>query len=226
MLLPYKGDARWCPVCESKLSHFAPGGTVTRDEARCVYCGALERHRFVWLFMRNRTDLFDGRSKRMLHIAPERAFQPRLQKALGDGYLTADYMAPNVMVKMDITAIEFADSSFDVIYCSHVLEHVSDDRKAMRELRRVLRPDGWALIMVPIFADKSFEDPIIVDPEERRRVYGQSDHVRIYGPDFVDRLRDCGWKVEAFAPEDLHTPAEIERMGLHNTGEIYLCRQD
>lgn len=220
----YRGTERWCPVCEHSLRVFAPGGTIMREDALCIYCDSLERHRFAWYFLSRHTDLFDGRSKRMLHVAPERAFRGPLQKALGAGYLTADYMASDVMVKMDIAQIQFPEDSFDVVYCSHVLEHVSDDRKAMREISRVLKPDGWALIMVPIFAEKSFEDPAVVDPGERFRLYGQEDHVRAYGPDVVDRLRASNLLVEVVSPSDICTKEEIVRMGLHNTGDIYLCK--
>jgi SAM-dependent methyltransferase len=160
----------------------------------------------------------------MLHIAAEGSFEPRLRAALGNGYLTADYLSPNAMVKMDITEIQYPDHTFDVIHCSHVLEHVSDDRKEMREFRRVLKPDGWALIMVPIFGESSFEDSSIVDPRDRRRVYGQEDHVRIYGPDFVDRLREAQFQVNVIAPTDLYSPQEIQSMGLAAAGNIYLCR--
>ena len=138
--------------------------------------------------------------------------------------MTADLFNPKAMVKMDITDIKYPAQSFDVIYCSHVLEHVPDDRKAMREFHRVLKDSGWAILLVPITAEKTFEDPTVKTPEDRLRVYGQVDHVRRYGPDFVDRLRECDFKVKTVTPRDLFTPEEIVRMGLSPADrEIYFC---
>jgi ubiquinone/menaquinone biosynthesis C-methylase UbiE len=108
--------------------------------------------------------------------------------------MTADLHSP-AMVKMDITNIQFPDETFDVVYCSHVLEHVPDDRKAMREFYRVLKSNGWAVLLVPIIVEKTFEDPSIDKPKDRLRLFGQSDHVRKYGRDYVDRLRESGFSV-------------------------------
>jgi ubiquinone/menaquinone biosynthesis C-methylase UbiE len=131
------------------------------------------------------------------------------------------------MERMDITDIHHPDNSFDVIYCSHVLEHVSDDRKAMGEFCRVLRPSGWAMLNVPINAAQTFEDPSITDPAERERVFGQYDHVRNYGPDYKQRLEEAGFSVLMSSPADLLSPSEMERQGLGGpgAGEIYFCRK-
>ena len=128
------------------------------------------------------------------------------------------------MVKMDITGIEYPDESFDVIYCSHVLEHVPDDRKAMREFHRVLKRDGWAILLVPINADATYEDASIVEPQDRLREFGQEDHVRIYGPDYVDRLTEAGFWVETMTPAELASPEDVVRMGLTSaSGDIFYC---
>lgn len=223
--VPYFGTERYCPVCGKSSRKFRPYGCPPRKEAKCVYCMAVERHRLLWLFLKHKTDLFDGKTKEMLHIAPESCFEPRFKRAIGDGYLTAD-LYNNAMVKMDITNIEYPDQSFDVIYCSHVLEHVLDDSKAMSEFYRVLKSDGWAILLVPIGAEKTYEDPLIVTPQDRLKAFGQEDHVRLYGPDYVDRLRAAGFKVEIAATKDLVKPTEANKMGLTNTeanGEIYYC---
>jgi len=192
----------------------------------CVRCGAGERHRLAWLFFERRTDLFSRPGIRMLHVAPEPYFQPRLRRKLGANYMTADLSANGVDVRMDVTNISFPDETFDVIYCSHVLEHVSDDRKAMREFRRVLTSDGWAVLLVPVIASKTFEDPMITDPDERLRVYGQSDHVRIYGPDYLDRLEESGFVVTRFQPHKFLSAAEIETMGITAAaGDVYYCKK-
>lgn len=218
------GQERWCPVCDHASRRFRPAGVVPRPEAECPRCGALERHRFVWLYFTKHTDLFDGRPKKVLHIAPERAFETRLKERLGSGYLTADLLDPRAMVKIDITNIAYPDQSFDVVYCSHVLEHVPDDRRALSELHRVLKNDGWAIINVPITAPSTYEDPSIVDPNERLKAFGQEDHVRRYGPEFVDRLRAAGFQVKVATVEELHPAAERLRLGLSPaSGEIFHC---
>lgn len=221
---PYYGWGRWCPVCERLSRKFRRAGTIKRDDAKCVHCGSLERHRFVWLFLKKKTDLFDGRMKKVLHVAPENCFEGKLTKRLGNGYLTADLYDPNVMVQMDITNIKFPDQSFDVIYCSHVLEHVQDDKKAMREFHRVLKNDGWVVLLVPITVEKTFENPEVDKPSDRKRLFGQEDHVRRYGLDFIDRLNESGFKVTINKVTDMFTEKDAVFMGLTTeTGDIYLC---
>jgi len=174
--------------------------------------------------MSSKTDLLDGKPKKMLHVAPEPCLEKKFKELLGDRYLTADLFNPLAMIKMDISDIKYGDRSFDVIYCSHVLEHVPDDKKAMREFLRVLKDNGWAILLVPIFARKTIEDPAIVTPEERKRVFGQEDHVRLYGPDYIDRLREAGFTVETTMVNDLVQSDEAVRIGLTSaSGEIYFC---
>lgn len=223
----YRGSGRYCPVCDEAAKRFVPYGFPTRDEACCIHCGSLERHRMTWSYFERETDLFDGRTKRMLHVAPERQFEKLLRDRIGPGYLTADLFNPRAMIEMDITEIQFDDDTFDVLYCSHVLEHVDDDRKAMREFRRVLKPSGWAVLLVPLSAETTFEDPSVKDPAERLRLFGQDDHVRRYGPDFEDRLREAGFHVERVEPETFLSPSEIDEMciGVDVDDKIYLCRK-
>jgi predicted SAM-dependent methyltransferase len=220
----YCGNARFCPVCGKSSSRFRKFGLVPREDAQCVHCGALERHRLFWLYVMKKTDLFDGRPKKVLHVAPEFCLESRLRKCLGDNYITADLFISRAMVKMDITDIKYKDQPFDVIYCSHVLEHVQDDRRALREFHRVLKGNGWAILLVPITAEKTFEDPSIVKPKQRLKAYGQEDHVRRYGPDYIDRLRDAGFKVEVTKVNDFIEKDDAIRMGLTpESGEIYYC---
>jgi SAM-dependent methyltransferase len=222
--VPYYGSGRFCPVCGMSSRRFRRFGSVPREDAQCPHCGALERHRFVWLYMSRKTDLLKDTPKKMLHIAPESCLEPRFKERLGRDYVTADLHDPNAMVTMDITDIQFGDQSFDVIYCSHVLEHVQDDKKAMSELRRVLKNDGWAILLVPITGQRTVEGPSIVEPMERLRAFGQEDHVRKYGPDYVDRLREVGFTVEVTEVSDFLGADEAVRMGLTQaSGEIYFC---
>ncbi len=170
------------------------------------------------------TDLFDGHPKKMLHVAPEWAFERLLKKQLGSGYLTADIYNPRAMVKIDITDIQYPDETFDVIYCSHVLEHVPDDRCAMREFYRVLKPSGWAILLVPITIEKTFESPLITDPSDRLKLFGHELHVRRYGHDYVERLQAAGFKVSVTTRPQFLNDEQMVRMGITEAaGEIYYC---
>ena len=219
----YRGKGRWCPICDTETRRFRPFGVdERREQAMCVHCGALERHRLVWLYFERHTDLFTLPPKRMLHIAPEPC-EGRIKRQVGSGYVSADLTDPTVDVRCDVTKIPYPDAAFDVVYCSHVLEHIPDDRQAMRELRRVLTPHGYAVFLVPITAATTFEDPTITDPRQRLLAFGQEDHVRRYGPDFVDRVREAGFTVRVVRAADIATPAEIATMGLDARGEIFLA---
>ena len=223
----YRGERRFCPVCGRSSRKFRRFGIDAREDARCAHCGSLERHRFVWLYFRDRTDLFDGAPKTMLHVAPEACFEPRLKKALGPGYISADLADPRAMVKLDVTAIPYPDGFFDVIYCSHVLEHVQDDRRAMRELHRALKPGGWAILNVPVRVEATVEDPSITDPAGRLAAFGQTDHVRRYGRDYQDRLREAGFWVMTIGVSDLFGEEDRVRMGLTSaTGDIFYCTKE
>ena len=208
-------------------THLAASGSMDmcREKMLNVFIAeTIERHRLLWLYVTQKTDLFDGRPKRMLHIAPERAFESTLRQRLGNNYLTADLFDPRAMVKMDISNIEYPDQSFDVIYCSHVLAFVQDDRKAMREFFRVLKTNGWAILLESIRFQKTLEAPANLGPQERLKLLHHAEMVRAYGPDFVDRLREAGFIVETTKVNDLVTNCEAVRMGLRPvTREIYYC---
>lgn len=200
---------------------------MPRLDAKCVHCGSVERHRLTWLYLSRKTNLFTGAKITMLHVAPESCYAERFKNALGKGYITADLESPNVNLKMDITDIQLKDGVFEAIYCSHVLEHVSDDRKALREFHRVLKPGGWAILLVPITTEKTFEDPSVTDPKERLRLFGQEDHVRRYGPDYLDRLKEAGFAVQVVKPSDFLKADEIRHMGITPAaGDIYFCTKN
>ncbi len=218
----YVGNKRFCPVCKKSSRRFVR--LRSRREAICAYCLSLERHRFVWYYLKEKSNLLIKPNLKMLHIAPEPALEKLFKLCIGAGYLTADLFNPNVMVKMDITDIQYPEESFDVIFCSHVLEHVHDDKKAIGELFRVLRKNGRAILMVPINSEITIEDPSITDSAERLRLFGQEDHVRSYGPDFKGRLEEAGFKVKIISPPDVLTNEEMIRIGVINcAGDIFYC---
>jgi SAM-dependent methyltransferase len=217
------GRSRFCPVCRSHVRSFLPAGVVPRVDAVCPVCGSYERHRLLWVFFENHTDLFSGRTRRLLHVAPEPILASRLGRLVGVDYLSADLHNPEAMVEMDITNIAYPDETFDVILCSHVLEHVPDDRRAMRELRRVLHGGGWAVLQVPTRGHTTVEDPSITDPAERQRLFGQHDHVRYYGADYKDRHVEAGFQVRCFSASEVVGSNNIVRMGIMADEIVYCC---
>lgn len=209
----YRGDRVECPCCESTFSRFLPHRG--RSHAKCPGCGALERHRLLWLYLERETDLFE-RPGEMLHIAPEYTFLRRFSKLDGLRYVTGDFDSALAQHQLDVMDLPFADASFDFLICNHVLEHVADDRLAMAEIARVLKPGGWAILMCPVDArrETTLEDPTAVTPEQRHRVFGQDDHVRLYGRDYPERLAAAGFEVRDDVYLDRFDEAEIARCGL------------
>ncbi len=191
----YAGNTVTCPVCEKGFRKFLPYGRINpRENALCPNCLSLERHRLIWLYLKEKTTFFNSRLH-VLHIAPEACFIRRFEKIHGEFYITADIESPLAKVKMDIHEIPFEPDTFDVVLCNHVLEHVRDDIRAMREIYRVLKPGGLAIMQVPFFnpvPDKTFEDASITDKREREKLFGQDDHVRKYGRDYTGRIAQSG----------------------------------
>lgn len=220
MGIAYVGRGRVCPICGARLRKFMPYGYVTpREDALCPRCLSLERHRLIWLWLERHSNLF-ATHPRLLHIAPEvslmRHFK-RHYKACKSNYITADLESPLADMHFDVQQIPLEDSSVEVIICNHLLEHVDNDRVAMRELNRVMCEGGWGIMLVP--EDRglatTFEDDTITDPAERTRLFGQYDHRRTYGRDYDDRLREAGFTVERIAARSLLSTKEYE---LHAVG--------
>lgn len=219
-------DAGWvtCPCCGGQFPSFLPYGLRARPSARCPRCGSKKRHRLLWLFLRDRTTFFTERL-RVLHFAPERCFRTAFASLPNLDYVTADLRPGKAMLAIDITAISLGAGSFDAILCSHVLEHVADDRRAMRELFRVLKPGGWAALMVPVEPGRreTFEDPRVVSTGEREQVFGHPDHVRIYGHDIKERLDGAGFAARAYRYGEEVGREAVKTYGLTRKDEIYLC---
>ncbi|KPK62689.1 MAG: hypothetical protein AMK73_05780 [Planctomycetes bacterium SM23_32] len=213
---------RKCPGCGSLERHRAIWLYMTNRT--CPGCGSLERHRAIWLYMTNRTNLGRG-PIRMLHFAPRPCLQKLLEAMPEVDYVTADLDSPRAALRMDLTDILFRDEVFDAVLCVHVLEHVQDDRRAMREVWRVLKPGGWAVLHSPVdrTREATLEDPGIVSPEDRERLYGQWDHVRAYGRDYARRLAEAGFEVTC---DDYLRGLGLEAARRHRLGselDIYFC---
>ena len=187
---------------------------------------SLERHRLLWLYLTRETDFF-SKPLKVLHVAPEQAFYKRFKNQKNLTYITTDLYSPLADVKADLCALPFEDDSFDVIFCNHVLEHIPDDAQAMRELYRVMKKGGWGIFQVPqdINRAHTFEDDTITDPAERTRIFGQYDHVRVYGLDYFDRLRQVGFEVEEIIYSTHFTAEEIERYRIVPQEILPLCKK-
>lgn len=224
-----RGRRYRCPVCGRGFRRILPYGYVrVRENALCPSCLSLERHRLLWLWLGRETDLF-GRLPRVLHIAPEvclRSHFRRLYKGARDRYVTADLESPLADLHFDVQRIPLPDASFDAVICNHLLEHVADDGLALRELRRILVPGGWGVVMCPVdyAREKTFEDDTIVDPDERTRIFGQYDHRRIYGRDYVERLSAAGFQAQEIDYKATLT-AEEQRLYALSDDRIYLVRK-
>jgi predicted SAM-dependent methyltransferase len=217
----------FCPICE-KSSYFLSFGFPTRIKSKCQHCGSLERHRLLWLFLKRETNFFLPLGKKLLHIAPESCFIKIFKKTFGYNYINADLNNSGAIIKMDITNIQYPENYFDIIICSHVLEHVKNDRKAMREFYRVLKGDGFAIFLVPIFdIEKTYEDYSINTEGGKIKAFGQKDHVRKYGKDYSERLLESGFKVKKQKADDILNNDEIINYSIKKcTGgadEIFYC---
>jgi SAM-dependent methyltransferase len=193
-----KGNTHTDPIDSKSFKSFLPYGYgKQRNNVLSPSSLSLERHRLLWLYLKNETDFFSV-EKKVLHFAPEQAFYKRFRKMSNLDYVTTDLNSPLADVKADICNLPFKDNEFDIILCNHVLEHIPDDTKAMEELYRILKPGGFGVFQIPqdLNRETTFEDDSITDKKERAKIFGQYDHVRIYGRDYFDKLRSVGFKVE------------------------------
>lgn len=232
----HRGSKYICPFCgyasndlmESGLDNeilykykIVGGG---RRKSTCYRCGAYDREKLVYLFLRDNLKLFDGVTHfKILHVAPEKKLSDIIRSCSSLEHICGDLFCegyPSYVHEMNILDLKFKDNTFDVIICNHVLEHIEDDRKAMSELYRVLKPGGTAILQAPISKclEKTFEDFTVVTPAERERIFGQKDHVRIYGTDYKDRLESVGFvvKIESISKEN-------QKYGLNPDEDLFVC---
>lgn len=216
-----KGNTFTDPIDGNSFRSFLPYGYgVQRQNALSPSTLSLERHRLLWLYLKNETRFFTDKIK-VLHFAPEQAFYKRFKRLQNLDYTTTDLNSPLADVKADICDLPFNNNTFDFILCNHVLEHIPDDTKAMQELFRVLKPEGMGIFQIPqdLSREITFEDDTITDKKERAKIFGQYDHVRVYGRDYFDKLRSTGFKVREINYTTVLSQDEITEYGLAK-GEI------
>lgn len=235
------GNRLECPFCGWHFRRFKPagfhyaviiekqviGGHWHRDNV-CPRCLSNARERLAYLFLRDRTSLFQ-QSARLLHVAPEPQLASMLKHAPNIKYVSADLVGPGVMSHFDIQHMPFSGQTFDVVLCNHVMEHVADDSIAMAEVYRVLKPDGWALLQVPIALalDRTIEDPTATTESQRIERFGQEDHVRLYArTDYIERLEATGFAVNTENYPSALGSAKVHRFGLVEEEEVFFCSKN
>ncbi len=234
-VIPSLGLRYRCPFCRLRFRRLEPRG---RDlpvyaelgilggglrEVECPWCRSNDRERLLYLFLRRRTKLF-REPMRVLHVAPEARLRRAIERRQ-TAYETTDLAMPGVDLHAPLDTLPRPDAAYDAVICSHVLEHVADDRAALRELRRVLAPGGFAVLQVPIAtrAESTDEDPAL-PPEERSRRFGDPTHVRLYAePDYVRRLEEAGFAVRADSARGLLGERTVRRYALEPDEKIFFC---
>ncbi|WP_233861073.1 class I SAM-dependent methyltransferase [Tenacibaculum piscium] len=229
-----QGDVFTDPIDGKSFRKFLPYGYQNqRENALSPSTLSLERHRLLWLYLQNETNFLTSnnlnsssdKKLKVLHIAPEQCFLDIFRKQKNLDYITADLESPIADVKADICDLPFKDNEFDVVFCNHVLEHISDDTKAMQELYRVLKVGGFGIFQIPqdLSREKTFEDDSITDEKERTKIFGQYDHVRVYGRDYFDKLRSVGFKVDEVDLTQKIAPEKLARFALMKDEILPVC---
>ena len=227
--LLYKGNKVECPVCERSFSKFLSYGSDTahRENVLCPYDLTLERHRLMWLYLKDRSNFFTADKLEVLHIAPEQCFHSRFKAQKNLQYLTGDLVSPIADIHFDLHHIPLEDNRFDVVFCNHVLEHVDDVNQCISELYRVMKPGGWGIMQVPQDFDRevTYEDSTITSPKDREIHFWQKDHVRLFGLDYPQWLERAGFTVSEFDPRKEYGAEKVTRYRLHEKEILYIVHK-
>ncbi len=226
----YRGNNVECPVCEKSFRKFLSYGSdvAHRDNVLCPYDLTLERHRLMWIFLKEKTDFFTKADLSVMHIAPEQCFHKKFKKQENLNYKTGDLVSPIVDMHFDLHEIPLEDNQFEVIFCNHVMEHVDDDLQCMKELYRIMKPGGWGIMQVPIDStrNETYEDPTITSPEEREKHFWQYDHVRLYGLHYPKRLEEAGFKVDVYDFSEEMPEEKFKRYRIPKEELLYVVRKE
>ncbi|MCR4651619.1 MAG: class I SAM-dependent methyltransferase [Lachnospiraceae bacterium] len=234
-------DDHYCLICGNTVSKFNEGGIEygelniftkyhiigggKRDNCLCPNCGAIDRLRWVYYVISNYTNIFNDNTS-VLHFAPENSLSQRIKRLKFCNYISADLEYGRADFVMDITDIPFKDGTFDYVIANHVLEHVSNEKRAISELKRVIKKTGKLILSFPICTSiATIEEDTISSPEERMTYYGQKDHVRLYGFDYKERLETFGLKVNLYSPNRIMNEEEIKRYGFIYDDIVLICEK-
>ncbi len=242
----YRGNNYYCPYCNHRFRKMLTGGeahTVVKEKQIvgagrrpnmvCPRCYSTDRDRLIYLYLKTQTSFLTMPAK-VLHIAPEGSLKHFLENKTNLDYTTGDkfeegyndYYYDRDVVQMDVTKIPFDKNVFDLLICNHVLEHIEDDRQAMREMLRVLKPGGQAIVQVPIaMGIEKTEEHRLASAEERKKQYGQFDHVRLYAKDYADRLAEEGFKVEILNAVEGQWAQEMDQYAVNPDENIYIAKK-
>lgn len=234
----YSQGTRKCVVCGNNIAEFCPGGISEgifavhhiigggyRRNCKCPHCGTIDRVRWQYYVLENYTDI-SRIAGRVLHFAPERVIETYIKRNEQIDYYGCDIVQGKAMHVVDITDIPYRDNTFDYVICNHVMEHIVDEKRAVSEIKRVLKGNGKFIFSFPICADmKTYEDKAIATPEQRLKAYGQKDHVRLYGNDFVERFERYGLKIEIYSPKDKLDDTLIDKYGFIEDDIIMVATQ-
>jgi len=225
----YRGNKVECPVCEKSFSKFLSYGSEVahRENVLCPYDLTLERHRLMWLYLKNESNFFTAEKLNVLHIAPEQCFLHIFKKQKNLNYLTGDLESPIADIHFDLHQIPLEENRFDVVFCNHVMEHVNDPIQCMKEIYRVMKPGGWAIMQVPQDMSRAItnEDPSITSRAEREKHFWQKDHVRLFGRDYPQWMVKAGFKVDIYDTEQKIEPAVIEKYRLLKDELLYIAKK-
>ena len=228
MKLFYIGNKVECPVCLKHFRKFLAFGRLSaaRDNALCPHCLSLERHRLIWHWLKEESNFFTAELK-MLHVAPEYCFIKRFEALPHLDYITGDLESPLATVKMDVHDIPFEDETFDVLFCNHVLEHVVSDEAVLKEINRVLKPGGWAIMQSPqdMSYETTYEDASITDPKKREKHFGQDDHLRMYGRDYDKVLEKGDFQVDIYDYSKALPEDQANRYAFMKGELLYIARK-
>ena len=239
-IIANRGNKYICPFCNYKSKALASIGAdfpvlfekdiigAGKRDAGCYRCGSTDRERLIYLFLKDKIQILNNHSNiKVLHLAPEKNLSKALLDSGFEEYVCGDlftpgYSYPEYVKNMNVLDIPFEDNYFDLIICNHLLEHVPNDSDGMKELYRVLKPGAFSILQVPISSKlaKTYEDFSVTNPKEREKIFGQFDHVRIYGQDYPDRLSAIGFTVER-----INITQEFEKFGVNEKEEIFIARK-
>lgn len=225
----YKGNKVECPVCKKSFRKFLSYGSnvAHRENVLCPYDLTLERHRLMWLYLQNKSDFFTKPNLKVMHIAPEQCFHKIFKNQKNLDYTTGDLVSPIADLHFDLHQIPLEDNQYEIIFCNHVMEHVTDDLKCMQELHRIMKPGGWGIFQVPIDTNRTstYEDWSITTPEEREKHFWQYDHVRLYGTNYPNRLEEAGFTVETVDYGKEISPELFDRYRLPKGEMLYIVHK-